>query len=317
MGSRAVVVLFGDSLTQRGYYTDGWAAAVSNYYGRRADVLNRGYGGYNTRYGRHIVHALFPDNLKSISISKEGKYLLATVWFGANDASTPDFRAHVPLPEFESNMEDIISHLQNYFHFVVALSLPPVHAPTRLAFQRVKFDDKATGDTKQSTERAGEYSKVVQKVAQKFNAIFVDVHNLMLAQGDNLWPAFVGAGTPDGDGLHLSKKGEQFVSKHVIDAIEKNTLKIQDLPAEFPWGSQLSGDTYVTDFAQHQVTNEQSKIGLGSNYIKPVVRSDLQLQSPTVQFLSIVLLSVVALFFILQCITRRKSLDRSTRSAQR
>ncbi|CAM9911419.1 unnamed protein product, partial [Ectocarpus fasciculatus] len=248
LGSRAVVVLFGDSLTQRGYLSDGWAAAVSNYYGRRADVFNRGYGGYNTRYGRYILHALFPDKLKSNSISKEGKYLLATVWFGANDASTPDFRAHVPLPEFESNMEDIISHLQHYFHFVVALSPPPVHEPTRLAFQQVKFGDKATGMIQQTTERAGEYAKVVQKVAQKYNAFFVDVHNLMLEQGAVMWPSFVGAGSPDGDGLHLSKRGEMFVGKHVIELIEKSTLHVQDLPAEFPWGSELSGETFPADF---------------------------------------------------------------------
>ena len=35
-GSRAVIVLFGDSLTQRGFEMHGWASQVANHYGRRA-----------------------------------------------------------------------------------------------------------------------------------------------------------------------------------------------------------------------------------------------------------------------------------------
>lgn len=50
VGDRATIVLFGDSLTQRGWDDGGWAAAVAHAYQRRADVYNRGLGGYNTRY---------------------------------------------------------------------------------------------------------------------------------------------------------------------------------------------------------------------------------------------------------------------------
>ena len=38
-GSRAVVVLFGDSLTQRGFQEAGWAGQLANHYGRRAGDL--------------------------------------------------------------------------------------------------------------------------------------------------------------------------------------------------------------------------------------------------------------------------------------
>ena len=36
--ARSTIVLFGDSLTQRGFEPEGWAAALTHYYGRRADV---------------------------------------------------------------------------------------------------------------------------------------------------------------------------------------------------------------------------------------------------------------------------------------
>lgn len=45
---RLTFVLFGDSITQRGF-EDGWVASLANHYTRKADVLNRGYGGYNAR----------------------------------------------------------------------------------------------------------------------------------------------------------------------------------------------------------------------------------------------------------------------------
>ena len=38
--ARSTIVLFGDSLTQRGFEPEGWAAALAHYYGRRADVYN-------------------------------------------------------------------------------------------------------------------------------------------------------------------------------------------------------------------------------------------------------------------------------------
>lgn len=48
---RPTVVLFGDSLTQFSFSEGGWGAGMADAYQRRADVLNRGLSGYNTRCG--------------------------------------------------------------------------------------------------------------------------------------------------------------------------------------------------------------------------------------------------------------------------
>ena len=49
-----MVVLLGDSLTQRGGAVaggaPGWAARLGELYARRPDVVNRGLSGYNTRW---------------------------------------------------------------------------------------------------------------------------------------------------------------------------------------------------------------------------------------------------------------------------
>ena len=48
-GNREQILLVGDSLTQRGFDSKkGWVSKLASTYARRADVINRGYSGYNT-----------------------------------------------------------------------------------------------------------------------------------------------------------------------------------------------------------------------------------------------------------------------------
>lgn len=48
----------------------------------QADVINRGYAGYNTRWAQFAV----PEISEQFA---PGRVELATVWFGANDADDP------------------------------------------------------------------------------------------------------------------------------------------------------------------------------------------------------------------------------------
>ena len=52
---RPVVLVVGDSLVQRGFETSGWVASLARAYARVADVVNRGYSGYNTRWVRELM----------------------------------------------------------------------------------------------------------------------------------------------------------------------------------------------------------------------------------------------------------------------
>ena len=49
----------------------------------QADVLNRGFGGYNTA----TTLLALPEVMESV---KNQRVILTTVWLGANDASMPD-----------------------------------------------------------------------------------------------------------------------------------------------------------------------------------------------------------------------------------
>ena len=76
-------VLFGDSITQRGFGPGGWASVLADAYTRKVDVINRGYSGYTSRWAVHLLDQVFPPQAAA-------DVQLATVFFGANDAALPD-----------------------------------------------------------------------------------------------------------------------------------------------------------------------------------------------------------------------------------
>jgi lysophospholipase L1-like esterase len=258
-GQRATVVLFGDSLTQRGWgstsssssssssFTSGWVSSVSNIHPRKIDVFNRGFGGYNTRWAKVALPHLFPLMASSTPADQQPRHLLVTVWFGANDAALPSERAHVPLVEYEANLRAIVAHAKRSALHVVVLTPPPVHAPTRLAYQRAAHGAAAaTGVLERTTELAASYAAAAARVADAEHVALLDVCGLMLSSarsggrsgrsgsgGSHGWPAFVGGAADgsagDGDGLHLSASGQAFVAAKLLELLSYSSASPSSL----------------------------------------------------------------------------------------
>jgi lysophospholipase L1-like esterase len=110
--TRPSIILFGDSITQQGF--SGWVSRLSDAYTRRADVLNRGYSGYNTRHALDMLPYVFGPDCNAED-DKTDNVLMVTVFFGANDASLPGDREHcqhVPIDEYESNLRKIVKSIR-------------------------------------------------------------------------------------------------------------------------------------------------------------------------------------------------------------
>ncbi|KAF9671578.1 hypothetical protein SADUNF_Sadunf12G0062000 [Salix dunnii] len=105
---RPQIVLFGDSITEQSLRSDGWGSSLANTYSRKADVLVRGYGGYNTRWALFLLTHIFPlDSTKPPAA--------ATIFFGANDAALlgrNSERQHVPVEEYKENLKKMVLHLK-------------------------------------------------------------------------------------------------------------------------------------------------------------------------------------------------------------
>ncbi|XP_074381674.1 GDSL esterase/lipase At5g62930 isoform X3 [Apium graveolens] len=105
---RPQIVLFGDSITQQSFSLGAWGAALADTFSRKADVLVRGYGGYNTRWALFLLHHIFP-------LDAATPPLAVTIFFGANDAALSgrtSERQHVPVEEYKENLRKIVHHIK-------------------------------------------------------------------------------------------------------------------------------------------------------------------------------------------------------------
>ncbi|RYR77490.1 hypothetical protein Ahy_A01g001982 isoform D [Arachis hypogaea] len=77
---RGQIMLFGDSITEQSFRQGGWGAALANAYCRQADVVLRGYAGYNTKWALFLLNRIFP-------LDSSKPRIATTIFFGANDAA--------------------------------------------------------------------------------------------------------------------------------------------------------------------------------------------------------------------------------------
>jgi lysophospholipase L1-like esterase len=153
--SRLKAVLIGDSITQMSFDPDekGWGAALQNMYSRNYDIYNRGFSGYNSRWIKHILPSLFPDNLTS---SNATDFVFATVFLGANDSVHPGEPQHVPLEEYRDNILSIVTYLKSINPAMVVILITPP------CVDKVRWPSR-------DPDVVYAYSEAVLSVGQSFN----------------------------------------------------------------------------------------------------------------------------------------------------
>mmetsp|Transcript_34149 Transcript_34149/g.72765 ORF Transcript_34149/g.72765 Transcript_34149/m.72765 type:complete len:271 (-) Transcript_34149:73-885(-) len=217
---RAKIILFGDSITQESLSESGWGSYISNRYQRRADVLNRGFGGYNTGW---FLKFAATDEGRADLFEHEGVRLV-TIFFGANDASDPvlNERHHVPLGRYMSNLREIASLARSNFGpsvGIILISPPPVCHDGRLRYQKERYKDSATGELERTLELSGKYAAGAGEVAKELGLHFIDLWTTMQftpSGGEREgWRDFLS------DGLHLSALGSKFVAESLMGLIDR------------------------------------------------------------------------------------------------
>ncbi|XP_060176769.1 GDSL esterase/lipase WDL1-like [Lycium barbarum] len=122
--NRPLFVLFGSSIVQLSYYFHGWGATLATLYSRKADIMLRGYAGWNSRMALKIYERVFPKDA-------EIQPSLVILYFGGNDSADPEFpnSSHVPLDEYVENMRKIALHIKGLSENtrLIMLSAPPVN----------------------------------------------------------------------------------------------------------------------------------------------------------------------------------------------
>ncbi|KAL7492285.1 hypothetical protein ACHAWT_001456 [Skeletonema menzelii] len=195
----------------------GWGAWIADRYQRRADVLNRGFSGYNSDW---FLQFAATDEGKA-DLFDHDNVKIVTVFFGANDAADLELnpRQHVPLERYKSNIKEMASLARNNFGedvSIIFIAPPPVCHDGRLKFQKDKYKDKATGKLERTLELSGKYAKAMTEVAKELNLPCLDVWTKMQESSSSLkpWQEYLS------DGLHLSAAGNKFVGEALINLID-------------------------------------------------------------------------------------------------
>jgi isoamyl acetate esterase len=209
----AEILLLGDSLTQLGF--EGWAATLANVYQGRADVINRGRSGYNTK---NVLDYIVLPSCYHLS--------LVTIFLGANDASLPSEnpRQYISLEDYSRNLKTLIQRVNEKYNSprILLINPPPLDHAQRLEYQKIRYGDLATGRLERTTENTALYSKACLQVGTELNVPCLNLFSIM-AETPNYNEFFY-------DGLHFSPKGHVFVAQQVLKAIQQHYPEIHVTP---------------------------------------------------------------------------------------
>jgi len=197
-------------------YGPGWSALIARDYAiaRRADVFNRGFSGYNSRY---VV-----DDLRKglLSLPPPESMLAVVLMLGTNDQSDQQMGQGVPLAEYRANMRAIVEMLRSAAPKakVIMMAPPPCDA---------KVFDRLMGIPGcRDQSRVLAYVEVVRSLAAELGCTCVDLNACMLEAEKNDWSErFLW------DGIHFSATGNKFVYDAVSKALDDAGLA----PSALSW----------------------------------------------------------------------------------
>ncbi|EFJ15187.1 hypothetical protein SELMODRAFT_156096 [Selaginella moellendorffii] len=229
--ARPRIVLFGDSITQQSFGPGGWGAALAHHYCRKADIVLRGYSGYNSSWALFLLHKIFPSSLE------EDAPLAVTIFFGANDAALPDrgsSHQHVPLPTYKTNLKRIISHLKAVSKrtHIVLITPPPIDEKARREFAIHTYGRDAHELPERTNAVAQEYASACKAVAAEENVAVIDLWTLFQKNHD--WRSIYLS-----DGLHLTAAGNGVVFDQVVQAFKLAGIAEAELSLDFPLHSSI------------------------------------------------------------------------------
>lgn len=243
---RPSILLFGDSITEFAFGLDGqigWASLLASTYSRRADILSRGFSGYNSKHALDVLPAVLgnPTDESNARVP----LLFCTVFFGANDASMPSARQYLNIEDYTTNVRQIVTEIRsrssiaetkdgadetdgtvaedNQEHSkkvkrenlpIVLLTPPPVSSTAWDHYCTVVSPRPLSP---RSNENAKQYGARVLQVAKEMDCAVVNTFQIL--GGDKGEKHFEQYMT---DGLHLNGEGNRLVYEGIMDAIKSN-----------------------------------------------------------------------------------------------
>ncbi|XP_020218664.1 GDSL esterase/lipase CPRD49 [Cajanus cajan] len=220
---RPQFVLFGSSIVQLSYshQHQGWGAILSHLYSRKADIVLRGYSGWNSRRALQVLDEIFPKNATE-------QPSLVIVYFGGNDSLLPHpsgLGQHVPLQEYIENMRKIAVHLKSLSKKtrIIFLSAPPVN-------EAQIYRNSLPGQRLRTNESCRVYSEACLELCREMDIKAIDLWSALQKRDDWRDVCFT-------DGVHLTCEGSNIVAKEILKALKEAewepSLHWKSMPTEY------------------------------------------------------------------------------------
>lgn len=221
---RPQFVLFGSSIVQLSYSLQGWGAILSHLYSRKADIVLRGYSGWNSKRALQVLDEIFPKNATE-------QPSLVIVYFGGNDSILPHpsgsgLGQHVPLQEYIENMRKIATHLKSLSKKtrIIFLSAPPVNEA------QIYGNSVVPGQRLRTNESCRIYSEACLELCREMNIKAIDLWSALQKRNDWRDVCFT-------DGIHLTPEGSKIVVKEILKVIKEAewepSLYWKSMPTEY------------------------------------------------------------------------------------
>ncbi|KAJ3416555.1 hypothetical protein HDV05_001292 [Chytridiales sp. JEL 0842] len=218
------IILFGDSITQGSFDPNyiGWGIYISHFYNRKLDVLNRGYGGFNTSWCKTLLPDILQTSLPSTSSFRQPtppKIKLVTILLGANDAIDPTKggfpQQYVDVAAYKQNLRVMIEEIKKVSPVTCVLLITPPPVDKRAELER-------------TLERVLEYRKAcIQLVDELLRS---ETYKKTLALFD-CWSSIFETANPQPpfdlqklngvfyDGIHLDVKGNRLIGQGILKKV--------------------------------------------------------------------------------------------------
>ncbi|AET39665.1 isoamyl acetate-hydrolyzing esterase Ecym_4642 [Eremothecium cymbalariae DBVPG len=225
-------LMFGDSITEYAFQPRTlpdsskasfcFGGALTSAYVRRLQVLQRGFSGYNSRWGLKLLPKI---------LDVEDDIVIAYVFFGTNDAARGNHQ-EVPIDEYKNNISDIIKMLQANGIKVILVG------PGLLDSDKWRVTDNIGRCGDRSSEYHKVYSDALQELSKEFSTGFVNLFDAFLKQGGDNWRDLLS------DGLHYSGQGYEIFYNELMSVIKQKypDLAPENLPFKFPLWEEVSID---------------------------------------------------------------------------
>ncbi|KAF4663094.1 isoamyl acetate-hydrolyzing esterase [Perkinsus olseni] len=248
---RGRILLLGDSVTQQSFSgVDGWAGLLADRYQRRADIINRGYSGYNTPMTLEVARHIFKKGSPHMA---GGPLLLVVIFLGANDSQLPGMvnssgseSKHVPVEKFRGALEEIVDLAKPFTSRLILITPPPINGDAIVADGKARFGASAPDQPNRKLQFTEEYSKAVEQVGERSQIPVLNTFDGM--QREAGWRSFLR------DGLHFSPSGSRWFYEALIKTINEEypEIAVEAGPDGVSYGNSSSRSALTAEMPWHE-----------------------------------------------------------------